>query len=478
MINRISKIAFCMGYLALFCMKASVMDMYSFDVGAGGFTVFVKNNRALVVDCGSHESSSYNENRDFKAFIGSVLRNVDHIKIVITHKHVDHYSMLKSMFLDSSRGIVCSRDAVKGVLFCVNSKIQNGEVQNGALPVNLGDCSGILCVSNIHNVLVEINGELYNSGFVVQNFLSDALFESSDAGRVIAYMEDNNFAPRCVTKDSCECAIHDINLVIKVVCCTSHNCYQAVLLPGDASALLLNDLITLYDDFFDHVRFGFLPHHGSTAEGQECLIPHYKRLGIVAIIPSFPQSNWNLPSNISHFLSDNRWNLDQCWYHVFQHTVYHYSHIAQIQPTLTQVPIFTTSGANNSRSLNCIQCSFYNISNLLCYIPSNVIGYVSVLRDYEHMYETFSNTCEYSNEQIIFLNNLVSDFLTIMQKWNGTQDGIGEVFYRVFLQQLQQENNAVYVEQRCVLSPIEDEDIAEAEDVRDIALHNECCLLL
>ena len=101
-----------------------------------------------------------------------------------------------------------------------------------------------------------------------------------------------------------------------------------------------------------------------------------------------------------------------------------------------------------------------------------------MLRDYEHMYETFSNTCEYSNEQIIFLNNLVSDFLTIMQQWNGTQDGIGEVFYRVFLQQLQQENNAVYVEQRGVLSPIEDEDIAEAEDVRDIALHNECCLLL
>ncbi len=97
--------------------------MYVFDVGEGCFTVFRNCERALIVDCGCRSSGSFFRDRSFLLSVESVLYGVEHLKIVITHKHRDHYGLIPFLFCKSinEKGqTAISQSILDGILICSN----------------------------------------------------------------------------------------------------------------------------------------------------------------------------------------------------------------------------------------------------------------------------------------------------------------------------------------------------------------------
>ena len=468
-------------FICTLCCCSQSMEMYSFNVGPGCFTLFKYKNRAFIVDCGSVEPSTHCRDDCFRQYLCEILSNVEHMKIVITHGHHDHYNLFESLFSDSSgfTPVINDTSILKGVLFC-------GDGKNA----KLADKNYIQFVSNIARDTVTINGVQQDVQTTVKSFLRDALFDNSNDGYIKAYLEDMSFVARQYkqthkSKNMIVSVEHDINIVYKVAY-RSKICYHAVLLPGDASNVLLNDLIMLHSDFFDDVRIGLMSHHGSITTGQECLLPHYKMRSIITIISSFPQSSWYLPKNIGSFLQSNRW--DKIFAYVIPHTVCYADVSHNIIYCPTETPVFITSEHMGNSGIG-IKCEFGDVACLLRYVPSNevkCIGYnilqqcqievrdeilVRLLLDFSNFF------CNYVSTGSVNIPDSHCTACVI-----ASQDVLNNALSRGLCAEyaeciLKMANISVY-EQRCVLSPIEDEDIAEAEDVRDIALHNECCLLL
>ena len=115
--------AFLLFVSATFSFEICSMSMYALDVGPGNFTLFKYENRAFIVDCGTYRSdiSSYANSKEFRKTVTDTLSGIDHVKIAVTHAHVDHYGLIKSLFCSDEA--VCSKDKIDGILVCARNPI-------------------------------------------------------------------------------------------------------------------------------------------------------------------------------------------------------------------------------------------------------------------------------------------------------------------------------------------------------------------
>lgn len=232
--------------LFVFFAESRSMSMYAFDVGPGSFILFKHENRAFVVDCGTYRSdiSSYATHTEFRENVKSVLDGVDHVKIAVTHPHVDHYNLIKALFFAVNP--VCSTEKINGVLVCASLPI----VALQGLNVN---GSSVIYVTNIsHKDNVK----------KIKSFLVDALFEIPDKYNHIEPLLVGDFFEK-IRDDSDP---HDMNLMLKIVCGNEES-KQAVLLPGDASVNLISAVREQHPDLYENVECILWPHHSSCDSG-------------------------------------------------------------------------------------------------------------------------------------------------------------------------------------------------------------------
>ena len=255
----------------ILCGQSAVtISMHVFDVGPGNFVVFKNGQRAFVVDCGTQQSdiSDYLNDGAFLSNVRAVFDNVRQIKIAVTHPHVDHYGLIRDLFIN--RTLICdSAEKIKGILLCSNREISG-----------LADLSNLIRVTNISDVSCPSVPTKTNAD-VVRTFLLDALYEIQDVNhKVEAIMVDHTFAARDV---------HDFNLMFKIT-----DGSNKFLLPGDASASLIAVAQRQNPTFLRDINVFLWSHHGSFKTGQEVLAS-FTNSSAISIISSYPKETWLLP---------------------------------------------------------------------------------------------------------------------------------------------------------------------------------------
>lgn len=207
-----------------------------------------------------------------------MLIDVNEIKIAVTHAHADHYNLINPLFFYNN---LLDANRIKGILVCARDPLV-------ALK-NWGE--RVVTVTNVNS-----------NSQVIDRFLQDSLFSSQCEGYIQAFLENNLFTHNREPKS--QDYFHDMNIVFKVSVKIEEDDYQSVLLPGDASTRLINDLLMLYKDgIFSNVVLLFWIHHGSVGTGQESILSHSP--SVASIISSYPQASWNLPKDyILSFLGE------------------------------------------------------------------------------------------------------------------------------------------------------------------------------
>ena len=504
--------------VATLCVSVCSSSVYFFDVGCGSFTVCRNDRSALVIDCGSGACSRYSSDIAFLNSVRNVFSGVELVNIIVTHAHRDHYNLIKYLFIPNPvcRTVIGNDCKLCSVLVCAEKDIND-------LPMLVSSNRDRVSPSLIH--ITNYKSHFSRSHFsyfsesvpcitnaqMVENFLISVL-NSFGENRMQCSVE-----LYLVNDDFHATEIHDVNLVVKVRYKHGFGLPQSVLIPGDASKKLIQYLLVAYkDDILQNVDYAAVAHHGSFGSGQEILLQKYMEHGIVPIVSSFPQAPHFLPRiDFIHFLQQQNilLNYKQCF--SLQHVIFYafqFDDVNLIGSYTTSLPIFITSGLRITDSLinRCtgyryICCNFYTISNTLCYEPGGITKYHGLVRSIDYS-NGLLGLLNYINNNISDLFNLLVDDIcsycqqcnvrdlfnlelahTIYEKYcyDGTNNMHNHEYNLVvshFRELLHQKLSELYsgnnITLRCVHTPLEDEDIAEAEDVRDIALHNECCLLL
>lgn len=249
----------CVLVVAVFhCSVAfcSTLNCMFYKVGQANFVLLTHDSRALVVDCGVNDEYFAVFCKDtYKNDIREKLRNVNDIKTVVTHGHIDHKSRVKDLYkiigdINTARKLMYGRE-----------------------------CSEI----SVSELYYDSNARRS----VVQEFLTGSL---GDDVNVVA------IAPEVVGGTLLDYDdVHQVNLVIVI----SYG-DRSILLPGDANSALFSYHCLYTYGFCEMIRncdIILLPHHGSWANGEQFWIDsvfHNDRSRLY-IVSSDPYTKHYLP---------------------------------------------------------------------------------------------------------------------------------------------------------------------------------------
>jgi len=240
-----------------------ILDFDIYYVGQANFTIIVKDENALIYDCGATNISKWIKKKVFipavEIYLKNILKNVKNILIIISHTDTDHMNLIMSLNV-----------------FLKKNKIENIEI------IMNGD------EKTLKKQLDE------------KKYFFNSNSDSENNSKIII----KSFVPRRNNKDN-----NENSIILKIIGKFENDETYSFLLTGDASKNTLNNIIQQYyenkervdaiKDIFGDVICHLIPHHGSISNKSYISAKYvikYSKYPSLNIISSNPSYNNGKPS--------------------------------------------------------------------------------------------------------------------------------------------------------------------------------------
>jgi len=77
------------------------INLNIYYVGQANFTIIIRNEKAIIYDCGTMDGSIWKSGKDLrcnvKKYLKEILKNVKEILLIVSHNDKDHYNLLRCL---------------------------------------------------------------------------------------------------------------------------------------------------------------------------------------------------------------------------------------------------------------------------------------------------------------------------------------------------------------------------------------------